>query len=125
MSETKFRAWDKENKEMCRVIGIHYDAEGKIEFVSVLTPRDTIHYIDVKDLLLLQFSGFHDRNGLEIYVGDIICWFVSQNIIGEVKFEGGSFIVANNTLEHFASNDIGVEVIGNIYQNSKLLEEKK
>ena len=76
---------------------------------------------------LMQYTGLKDKNGKEIYEGDIleICALhpIEPTFVSEVKWNTGSFTANNGslyrTLAHWAAD--GVEVIGNVYENSDLL----
>ena len=73
-----------------------------------------------------QYTGLHDKNGKEIYEGDIVRKF--NGIIGKVIYEHSEFIidVTNNNKLDYGSLDLienFVEVIGIIYDNPDLLEK--
>jgi uncharacterized phage protein (TIGR01671 family) len=90
-------------------------------------------YLPVNDQLssvkhLMQYTGLLDKNGKEIYEGDIVKSAKSiHDKNGVVEFYKGSFILRFDN-EYYAlgfyENEKG-EVIGNIYQNPELLESVK
>ena len=89
-------------------------------------------YYSLDDIELMQYTGIKDKNGVEIYEGDIILIRIDKtNILHKtiVKFKHGAFIadiIGNNDyiyLFHFGFNKDDFEVIGNIYENKNLLEE--
>lgn len=131
----KFRAWDKIDKEYCEIASIHY------EFASydlvLLKPTDIApkHWCLRKfdDVVLEQFTGLHDKNGKEIYEGDIV---VLRNEVprGNGQFDDAIFEVIydigccaylgkdyeNNCKEYLGHLEPD-EVIGNIHENPELL----
>jgi len=79
---------------------------------------------------LMQFTGLKDKNGVEIYEGDIIKEYFGAE--GKVEFIYGCFVVdlldeKPRELSSLIMADFGnkVEVIGNIYENPELLKDEK
>ena len=120
--EIKFRAWDKKLEEMINVSALCLDDNILIDGEpSIIDESNDIHLL--KDCELMQYLGLNDKNGKEIYEGDII---VREEpfLKGEIKFRGYAWCVVqeNNILTPiFMEEDFGgieeFEVIGNIYQN--------
>ena len=67
---------------------------------------------------LMQFTGLLDKNGKDIYEGDILS-FNSRPPVGSVSFHSGSYWVADAVLGRAS---VQGEVIGNIYENPELLK---
>jgi len=126
MREIKFRAWHKEKKIIGEVLGI--DILHKEIFFS----NGDVHccgFSDFKYIDLMEYTGLKDKNGKEIYEGDILK-FRNNHGIGVVKYydEWGAFVV-----EYVKPRPLSVlgmsyykediEVIGNIYENPELLGE--
>ena len=115
----KFRAWDKQDKIM-------YDWEEiSIEKEQVFI-RDGDLYKTFEQIELMQFTVFLDKNGKEIYEGDIV-----KSILGQVffiNFDYGSFGAQHiNTNTRYSSatfsfHEKKFEIIGNIYENPELLK---
>jgi uncharacterized phage protein (TIGR01671 family) len=121
--EIKFRAWDKREKEMLHVYSMGFTHSG----VSDFRLDDDEYFFraeNTDDYELMQYTGLKDKNEKDIYEGDIVDapghWGV-----GVVEYGQGiaaAFTFNNQPLGLIDYSDI--EVIGNIYENPKLLKQK-
>lgn len=125
MREIKFRAWDKDNKEMVAVQMIDCDRN----HVMARSPKGATGYIKRRENIeLMQFTGLHDKSGKEIYEGDIVLvrkdmaqhdyharidWFVGGYVIRLPN-------VSTDWISEFEASE-ELEVIGNIHENAELL----
>lgn len=131
MRELKFRAWDRVKCNM--LYGVSPFAYLiSDESAPLLSPKASKH----DDCEFEQFTGLRDKNGKEIYEGDIVKakWFRAKNARldtrGEVEFNDGWFYIhddpdGQDRLGVPIHNCYDMEVIGNIHEDSELLEDKK
>lgn len=127
----KFRAWDKFEKEMLEVHGINYDADG-VWTKEVFDEEDTGDFIYFTDIELLQSTGLLDKNGKEIYEGDIVT-AMSEGIKGtgvvRRRIDGYWFMYPawqngqSWKLVVSEQGDTDVEIIGNKFEHPHLLGE--
>ena len=133
--EIKFRILDKKSKSFITrpenlLLGNKYyiDCSGNIIIRDTI---DFLHETNKDNYELMQYTGIKDKNGVEIYEGDIVLIRIDKtNILHKtvVKFKHGAFIadiIGDNDyiyLFHFGFNKDDFEVIGNIYENKNLLE---
>nr|DAX57368.1 MAG TPA: YopX protein [Caudoviricetes sp.] len=127
----KFRAWDGAKKEMFKDT-FAITESGQVVVVEqefVTSPPD---YVFVDHLVIMQSTGIKDKNGKEIFEGDIVDYKGRKAII---KWHGSyaSFIYrfVDEMQERVSEWDPlflayhHFEIIGNIYENKDILEEKK
>lgn len=149
--EIKFRAWDIEKKKLLQEKdfepkGINDIPENEIVFSSNRTWLMSIDEDDCmseKKAIIEQFTGLRDRNGKEIYEGDIIKFakvelpdgeggYVSDEIIRQIEWgeciDGmycESFYIGFDFPSIVAKyGNLDCEVIGNIHENPELLTER-
>ena len=114
----KFRMWNDYDKKM-----IHWNELLEKNLANIFT-------IPSYDKWLMQYTGLHDKNGKEIYEGDIVKALISGRwFVGKVIYEHSGFTidVMNNKALEFGRRGIiepWTEVIGNIYNNPELLGEQ-
>jgi len=125
MREIKFRAWDKSFKVMC------YEVQNPI---NVGCDSLYFHHFLQDGFELMQFTGLKDKNGKEIYEGDIIknpeAKYLSPE---EVRWSGKGSDFCGFTLhdKKYFTNHLcktitdQSEIIGNIYENANLLNDNK
>ena len=119
----KYRAWDKTDKEMYLVDEINFN-RGEFESIG-----DGITFLRGADEVeLMQSTGLYDKNGQEVFVGDIIkCTMGCPYEVYLEKEYGGTFvggmpsIYLKGLLNGYAWTG-DEEIIGNVYQNPELLE---
>lgn len=154
MREIKFRAWDKNDKVMREVYGIQFPKRSNhgvrkntvIEMhCSDYEGQKAIIFSDFTDSIerveLMQYTGLKDKNGKEIYEGDVL--EIGNNIanisnVGFVEYNDGTFEVTEmdgkvswNLYDciFYPGEDSTTgkstepaEIIGNIYENPDLVK---
>lgn len=125
----EFRAWTEEGKAM------YYDVY-PFKDGTLLLSYDGIAFDEVpaSDFILMQSTGLKDKNGKEIFEGDVVkyevgCNTYTEEVAYDKNFAGfGVKDAKANIVFTFGeiAEDIGIislEVVGNIYKNSELLGE--
>ena len=122
--EIEFRAWDGKkmlyNKDRADFTDEYYDSPWEV-FNQVL--EDVIKYYE-----LMQYTGLHDKNGIEIYEGDIVQCNPNVKYYRQVVFEDGFYYLVPFddkqvwTIGVVNSSHPETAVIGNIYENPELLK---
>lgn len=124
--EIKFRVWQKDKKVMMDVK--EYDFENKEIWAENITGT---WYKD-DGLEIMQYTGLKDKNGKEIYEGDIVKGHyykegIAYRFIGKVKYIGSKYEICGVKQYIGLATELNstYEIIGNIYENPELLEEKQ
>lgn len=123
----KFRAWSKDKEILAEVVSI--------DFWSENTVTEYFRERDFDDIVLMRSTGLFDKNGKEIFEGDII---TDGFKIREIKNHQtlGFYMLDEERNENFLSDTASIEdfeedakivseileIIGNVYENPELLE---
>ncbi|MBN1467693.1 MAG: hypothetical protein JW924_03125 [Fusobacteriaceae bacterium] len=124
MKPLLFRAWDKRSNRMFLVREMYWLVGGLQVDDGATTPRGFVP----KDFDIMQYTGLNDRNGTEIYEGDIIKDLEISPSLNNIRvirnfIEDGFWLKEQIYDINRTRNPI--EVIGNIYENAELLEEEE
>ena len=145
----KFRAWKhKESPEMINDIDFIDWKNGIVGFPYQLS-RDTFREDEenINNMILMQSTGLKDKNGVEIFEGDIVEYagrannhgvpwgwefttfgkgVVKYNLVGYSVFDLHTDNLIKEDLNELLIRyeEIDIEVIGNVYENSELLKEQ-
>lgn len=115
--EIRFRAWNEVSEKM-----LNWN-----EFLNT-NMKNTFIAPESTGLILMQYTGLHDKNGKEIYEGDVVKIKYRDEDIGKVIYEHNGFSIdvtnMNKNYGRVSFVNNFMEVIGNIYDNPELLGGK-
>ena len=126
----RFRAWDKEFKEMVQVDALVFDEQ----IIKATYKNGNVVKEDIKNYVLMQSTGLRDKNGKEIFEGDIIAIEVEdvETPINAKVFQNRKIgilmfhVFEDNEdvpmVELLEDDSVAFAIIGNIYENPELAE---
>lgn len=121
----RFRALDKKFKEMVQVDALVFDEQ----IIKVTYKNGNVAKEDLKNYVLMQSTGLTDKNGKEIFEGDIIG--IRDGLLnGVVEFNidlgmWTNSLLRYNNFERLCSIADSREIIGNIWEHPELAEVKQ
>ncbi len=133
MREVKFQAWDNVNRKMYGVgeqedMHFYFDSSGiKAEwFFSSAGDSEILEH-----LIYRQYTGLKDKNGKEIFQGDILHIdkrFNGSDIYGKVYWKDSGYALITSRGSDTSTGYLEIvspytEIVGNIYENPELMEE--
>lgn len=115
MREIKFRTWDKRYKKMDRPFNI-IDALFEDRRSTIAGDPGP------QDFIFMQYTGLKDKNGIEIYDGDIVKHHNSTFKVVHKELRFKLVRLAGKKPTHTFHENKDYEVLGNIYENKELLD---
>lgn len=129
MREIKSKAWDKEKHFWLNPEHFYITGEGR-GFTcenSMGMYSNNYQYMGTERYAIERFTGLHDKNGKEIWIGDIYTYQQPLVKAGRQIYKEHHILVKDDIIELYylsnrADSGQGIEVIGNINDNPELLE---
>ena len=124
----KFRAWDSAKKEMFKDT-FAITESGQVVVVEQESVASSPDYVFVDHLVIMQSTGIKDKNGKEVFEGDIVK--MAKDVYSEptyyevVRHHGGAYRLESK--QHGCElwlRHTDCEVVGNVYENPELLEDE-
>ncbi|QFR24104.1 YopX family protein [Schleiferilactobacillus harbinensis] len=132
MREIKFRAWDTMAHKMEPVGEITFDTGLEVAIGNHNGKTRSVNVQYQPHIILMQYTGLHDKTGKEIYEGDIVHSIAAvpgdgDDLVGVIRYLETSWVIENKRkqiAEPLFSESKEREILGNICENLELLEGK-
>lgn len=127
----KYRMWNKITSRLHGVDGLYFDSE-EVQYKDEV---GVLRFIKFENTILMQSTGLRDKNGKEIFEGDIV---TDGDVTSDIKYHQtlGFYMIGKygfsvpfgqgvdvEYFEEFADHvSKTFEVVGNVYENPELLE---
>lgn len=140
MRDIKFRAWDSFNNRMIqndRILKICFVRSDHIPSLVVYSNRNIENHTEIREndkqycneFELMQYTGLKDKNGKDIYEGDILTSAFSKRIVifdeNTCSFMLKDIDLRNELFSLTKEKSKNLEIIGNIYENKDLIGDEK
>lgn len=124
----KYRAWDSAKKEMFKDT-FAITESGQVVVVEQESVASSPDYVFVDHLVIMQSTGLKDKNGKEIFEGDVVK--IAKDVYSEptyyevVRHYGGAYRLESK--QHGCElwlRHTNCEVVGNVYENQEYLKKR-
>ena len=119
MREHKYQVWHKQEQKMHSPLCVYFLPDGRLFGVVV----EEGQLLSIDDFELREYTGFKDKNGQEVYEGDIIR--AEEEGLGVIKYGVGCFYYEDDWNGRIALEELTdlLVVVGNIYEHPHLLPQ--
>ena len=119
----KYRMWTRITSKLHRVDGLYFDNK-EVQYIDEV---GILRFIKFENTILMQSTGLRDKNGKEIFDGDILFGHAGEDFWEVVEFDEADGKWVRKDLCYYSKLDLSennefMEIVGNIYENPEFLE---